>query len=279
MPLPTPPTRTRREVLAALPSSLFLAPARAATTEDAWPILHQAEAKYRAALAYDVQVTAAGSSEVGEIGSSWGGWFAALAPDRFRAEIPMTSFHHRHPRAAINKWLIVGDGRSVFYYRPTLNEYTEEVYRHSPDSLPRITDGAKLFQRCHEEHFERFRSLATRPQREPRLSGQKTIKVFGRKVSCLQIDARSIETSGGHRWSERLWIGPTSFHIVQSLRGRFHFTGDRQARIFRWTRCQYDWRVLGSEIPLEIFRFIPPEGAKLVEQFTFHGPRYWSEGP
>jgi hypothetical protein len=121
----------------------------------------------------------AGSMEVGMLGSRWGARLAAVAPDHFLAEIPVMGPYRIDPRAAVHKWLIVGDGRSVFFYRPTLNEYTEEVYRHRPDSRPRITEGAKLFQRSHEEHFERFRSLATRPQREPRLRGEKTIKAEG----------------------------------------------------------------------------------------------------
>jgi hypothetical protein len=282
MPLPAPlppsaaPVRgrapigpTRRQLLATLPSGLFLAPARAAATQDAWSILHQTEAKYRAALAYDVQMMSAGSMEVGMLGSRWGARLAAVAPDHFLAEIPVMGPYRIDPRAAVHKWLIVGDGRSVFFYRPTLNEYTEEVYRHLPDSPPRITEGAKLFQRSHEEHFERFRSLATRPQREPRLRGEKTIKVFDRRVPCLQIDTHSIQKSGGHRWSEKLWLDPNNYWIIQSLRGRLHLTGDRKARLFRYTQTQYDWHTLGAELPPETFRFVPPEGAKLVERFTW----------
>jgi hypothetical protein len=276
MPLNTRPSWTRREVLAALPAGPSLAPAGAAITQDAWSILRETEGKYRAALSYDVQVIVTSSIEIGMVGSRWDARLAALAPDHFLAEIPVTALR-THPRAAIHKWIIAGDARSVFYYRPTLNEYTEEVYRHRPDSLPRITEGAKLFQRSHDEHFERFRFLASRPQREPRLRGRRTIRVFGREVVCLQIDTASFENSGGHRWNEKLWIDPTSFRIVQSLRGRFHLTGDRRARIFRWTRSQYDWHVLGGEIPLEIFHFIPPEGAKLVEKFTDRTPRFWPQ--
>jgi hypothetical protein len=192
---------------------------------------------------------------------------AAVAPDLFYSDW-RSNAPQRQSGAAIRAFILCCDGRSVFQFRHNLNEYKEEVYRHTPESPPRQTEGAGFFARFHEEHFERFQSVATRPQREPRFRGEKTIKVFDREVSCLQIDTRSIET-GGHRWREQLWFDPNNYRVIQSLRERMQLTGDRKFRYLLSSQSQYDWHVLGGEVPPETFRFVPPEGAKLVERFSW----------
>jgi hypothetical protein len=272
MPLTGSPEWTRRRALLAPFAAIPFVRAQAGATQDAWSILRKSEAIYRTATAFDMsRASVSYDDAIRRKYRTWGR-MAAFAPGCFYSE-SWSRVQLIHPKAKVHRTIICCDGRTVYHYRPAVNEYTEEVYRRQPGDPPRLSEGVILFQRAHAEHFERFCVIAGRPQREPRLRGLKTITVFDRKVTCLQIDTHSIEKSGGRRWSEKFWIDPDSFQIRYTLRGQFHLTGDRLYRMFRWTEDRFDWHVLGTQVPLETFHFVPPPGARLVERFTPLAPR------
>ncbi len=245
--------------------------------EKAWEVLRKVQETYAGAIAYDLDCVEKKRSDL-DVNDPhsffWSIRMACLEPHHFFYQQPLPETPRDKPER-----IICGDGVSVFQFSAVHNkEYIEEVYSDSHVAA-RKTLGGDAYLRFHLDYLECFRKVVDRKQDSPRFLGMKTRKIFERTVECEVVDTFPLDRFGV-KATETLWVEPGTNRVL--LSNRRGWIVERGVGTRAGTRMPlmidrfYRWRVLGQEISRDVFRFVPPEGARFVEKFTRLPPRFIS---
>lgn len=239
----------------------------------AWELLRTVQDTYVTAVAYDVDFRE--ESRVDLLGAPldniWTARMASLAPHHFFYQTPLTDPKSRKTP----QYILCGDGYSVFTFSAYRNkEYIEEIYRDAHVAARR-TRGGDEYLRFHLEHIDKYRVLAERKQKEPRYVGNRKIKVFGRSIECAVLETSPLDGSP-FQVTETLWVETATNRVLRCSRHGYLISRGIRRRIPKIVDRTYRWRVLGQELPLDLFRFVPPKGSRRVEKFTPLPPRFIS---
>ncbi len=239
----------------------------------AWELLGRVQHTYTKAVAYDLdfrEKSSLDASTFDPYATSWDGRMACLEPHHFFYQNPLPENSRSKPAR-----ILCGNGSSVFNFSAAFhNEYIEEVYSDKHVAMRR-TQGGDMFLRFHLKYVEVFRNVAERKQKEPRMLGQKKLKAFGREVECAVVETYPSDGSP-FLITERLWIEPDTNRVLCLNRHGYVIAKGTGRRLPKVIDRTYRWRVLGQEMSMDIFRFVPPKGARFVEKFTPLPPRFMS---
>ncbi|MBI4893331.1 MAG: DUF2092 domain-containing protein [Acidobacteria bacterium] len=247
-------------------SACALAPGQAQQRdEEAKGLLKKVQETYVATTAYDLdfQENARFDSYTGYWPNTISGRMACLEPHRFLYQTPL-----RDPNSGkAPERILCGDGASVFVFVASRNrEYIREIYSDQGATARRTTGGDEYFK-LHMEHVERFRTVASREQKEPRSLGRQMVKVFGQTVECEVVETYPAD-GRGFTVQETLWVEPGSNRVLRCLRQGYQADRRNSRRTSKIVDRTYRWRMLGTQIAMDVFQFVPPKGARLVDRFS-----------
>jgi len=176
-------------------------------------------------------------------------------------------------RAASDWWILVSDGETEWLYQPTAAEYKKQAApTHGPS---RLKSSGRISFYALEQAQNAVKNLVELPS-SAKSSSYLPDEYFAsgdEQISCYVIHATEKYRPG---WTPNItasftvWVDKKSL-AVRKLQERLEgalIVGQPQTHEIGVTTTTYQRAdVDNSQIPLNIFTFIPPSGAKLVTEF------------
>jgi hypothetical protein len=168
------------------------------------------------------------------------------------------------------KGLAVGDGENFYMCVDRINQCREDIFKRRDGTYRRPYTINNFLQPAWNS-IDRYKVLATRPQQEPEIVGEKTWKTPQGKRPIVMIRTKAPEGPRG-MWEETLWIDKETFLIYQSVtRGFKQRLRPDQPPIIAPTTIEfrYEWITPSAPIDMGLFVFKLPKGYEVVEEFDF----------
>jgi outer membrane lipoprotein-sorting protein len=220
---------------------LFLSAALAQTPPNVAEILQKVSQTYKAAPNYEF-VADLTLHEGGATGSGHA-IFAFEPPNRYRMEGAIPGAGGDDPASA--KAVLVHDGSTLWAYMPESNQYftvpaselTVDAQGDDGDMSPEAMD-----------HFMMWRYRGAAGFRDAKILREDAIVFGGSKVDCYVVSVA--EKPGGYAYT--WWVDKQTFRILRE---------DNAGSSTVFTTIK-----LGESLPDDLFKFVPPPGARKVER-------------
>jgi outer membrane lipoprotein-sorting protein len=165
---------------------------------------------------------------------------AVKKPDRLRMEVTLKERSKSDPSANPDDAITVADGEYTWIYSPKLAQYTKRK------------DASAFVSHAEEQLFVRYRN-ALRGAGRARALREESLELDGRSVSCYVIEIADDSRSELHTW----WIDKSRYLVLREDLAKGQY---RESAVYTVAR-------MNEPLPLDLFVFSPPAGAKQVEKF------------
>jgi outer membrane lipoprotein-sorting protein len=157
--------------------------------------------------------------------------------------------------------MVVGNGSTLRFYHPRLNEYIEEP-------VPGSGQGMKLFAKTRDRFVTRFATI-NQYAASARLLGKKQLE----GVEVLMLEIRS--KPGESHWVDRLWIDPATKLVRKVV--RLSTPASVTSETY-FDEVKYQYSYVNQPVPQTYFELKLPPNASKKKSFSFR-PGFYSDPP
>ena len=163
----------------------------------------------------------------------------------------------------------VGDGKTVWTYRADENRYTAKpVEASSQQTVISMSEGA-MYQ---AENLRKSLGALSKPFKSADLLSDATLIVNGNEVSCDVVHIQSSDQKRvlpGYSFDKTIWIDKTHETVMKTIEHAhtYLFSGGRRIPMEEEITTTFPTAELNSPVRKSLFTFIPPSGAKLMQDF------------
>lgn len=188
--------------------------------------------------------------------------------------------HHYEGHSSAGSASSIGDGKTVWTYHIEEHRYTEKPVAVESASQSKVIDMPE-FALTQAEHLrERLGDQAKHLKSATRLPDA-SLTMNGREISCyvVRIQTADMKRVSDYSFEKTIWIDKIHENILRIAEhaNSYMLSGAARIPMEEEETTTYSMTELDEAVPDDLFTFVPPADAKLIQEFP--DPRKHGNGP